>query len=85
MSTGLEGAELKLVAGDKDKGNWLGKLGVAKQVLVDDCPRLRPGLDALVPGYVYLQWVATGALACVEAGSHYRPNHHAKLGQAIFR
>ncbi len=73
------------MVGDEKAPNWLGKLGVAKQVLVDDAVRARPGVDALAAGYVYLQWVTTGAIACVEGGGHYRPNHHARLSQHIFR
>jgi hypothetical protein len=32
-----------------------------------------------------LQWITTGAIPCVEGGGHYRPNHHARLAQQIFR
>lgn len=84
-TTGLTGPALQLVRGDEKAPNWLSKLGVAKELLVDSAPRLRPDLDALIHGFVYLQWVSTGAIACVEGGGHYRPNHHAKLGQQIFR
>jgi phosphoglucan, water dikinase len=74
-----------LVVGDRDAPNWLAKLGVAKRVLVDEADRARPGMDALAGAYVYLQWITTGAVACVEGGGHYRPNHHAKLSQEIFK
>lgn len=63
----------------------LTKLKVAKTVLVDEAARARPGADALAAAFVYLQWVSTGAIACVEGGGHYRPNHHARLAQDIFR
>jgi hypothetical protein len=32
---GLQGAALQLVEGDRDAANWLGKLGLVKQLLVD--------------------------------------------------
>jgi hypothetical protein len=32
-----------------------------------------------------VQWITTGAIPCVEGGGHYRPNHHARLAQQIFR
>ena len=34
-TAGLQGAALHLVAGDRDAANWLGKLEVVKQLLVD--------------------------------------------------
>lgn len=33
---------------------------------------------------IYLYWVSSGAIACKEDGSHYRPNHHAKASQTVF-
>ena len=39
---------------------------------------------SLSPSF-YVQWVTTGALECAEGGGHYRPNHHARLGQDMFR
>ncbi|KAF6253313.1 pyruvate phosphate dikinase [Scenedesmus sp. NREL 46B-D3] len=74
-----------LVRGDEKAANWLRKLEVAKAVLVDEPARARPGVEALAAGFVYLQWVTTGAIPCVEGGGHYRPNHHARLAQHIFR
>lgn len=74
-----------LVRGDEHAANWLKKLEVAKTVLVDEAVRARPSVEALAAGFVYLQWVTTGAIACVEGGGHYRPNHHARVAQHIFR
>ena len=48
-------------------------------------PEQRPRLDALATAYVYMQWMATGAVACVEGGGHHRPNRHAELARTIFR
>lgn len=66
-----------LVEGDQAAANWLGKLEVVKGVLVDASPVMRPELDALTHAYIYMQWIATGAVACVEGGGHHRPNRHA--------
>lgn len=31
------------------------------------------------------QWMATGAIPCVEGGGHHRPNRHAELARTMFR
>ena len=54
-------------------------------MLVDDAEMWRPDHDALAHTFVYLSWVATGALPCVDAGGHRRPNHHADLSKVTFR
>ena len=41
--------------------------------------------EALAACAVYLEWVSTGAVQCVEGGGHYRPNRHAELSREIFR
>lgn len=76
---------VSLVKGDEKAPNWLSKLGVVKKELVDEADRARPDVPELAAGYVYLQWITTGAIPCVEGGGHYRPNHHARLAQQIFR
>jgi hypothetical protein len=53
-------------------------------VLVDQAERARPNLQQLANAHVYLSWVNTGALECVEGGGHYRPNHHAELAKTMF-
>ncbi|KAL3145446.1 2,3-dihydroxyphenylpropionate/2,3-dihydroxicinnamic acid 1,2-dioxygenase, variant 2 [Trebouxia sp. C0009 RCD-2024] len=82
---GLEGAALHLVQGDEKNGSWLGKIQTVKELLVDKAERSRPGLDALACAYIYLQWISTGAIPCVEGGGHFRPNRHAELAKIIFR
>lgn len=82
---GLKGAALALVQGDQKDGSWLGKMKHVKQLLVDDAPNKRPQLDALANAYIYLQWINTGAIPCVEGGGHFRPNHHAEQAAVIFR
>lgn len=49
-----------LLQGDRDAPNWLKKLMVAKKLLVDDAPDMRPLTEALAHGYVYLHWISTG-------------------------
>ena len=66
-------------------GSWRKKLEVVARVLVEDAPEGRPATDALAFAAVYLQWVNSGAIACVEDGGHHRPNRHAELGRVIFR
>lgn len=46
---------------------------------------MRPELDALAAVYIYLQWIMTGSIVCVEGGGHYRPNRHAELAKVMFR
>ncbi|KAL4513385.1 hypothetical protein Ndes2437B_g00596 [Nannochloris sp. 'desiccata'] len=84
-TSGLDGIALKLVEGDRDAPSWLNKLSLAKTMLVDDAPMWRPDQDTLAHAFVYLSWVATGALACVDAGGHRRPNHHADISKITFR
>jgi hypothetical protein len=71
-SSGLHGPELWLVEGDRGAPNWLGKLGVAKQVLVDRADRARPDVGALAAAYVYLQvgggWEMCWCVGIGEAG-----------------
>ena len=82
---GLQGAALQFVQGDSTAPSWLNKLDVAKRLLVDEAPAWRPEFDALSHAFVYLSWVATGAVQCIDAGGHRRPNHHADLGKIMFR
>ncbi|KAG2494284.1 hypothetical protein HYH03_007637 [Edaphochlamys debaryana] len=82
---GLGGVALALVKGDEQSASWLKKLSLQKHLLVDEPPACRPRLDELSYLYVYATWVNTGAIGCVESGSHYRPNHHANLALAMFR
>ena len=65
--------------------SWRQKLEQVKEVLVESAESMRPSMDALAPTYVYLQWITTGAIACVEDGGHHRPNKHAELAKIMFR
>lgn len=80
---GLQGAGLKLVEGDKSAGNWWRKLEVVRSLV--DSSEGGAHLDALVHSAVYLQWISTGQIVCVEDGGHHRPNKHAEIARQIFR
>jgi len=41
-------------------------------------------LDDLACSAVYLQWVSTGVVPCVEGGGHQRPNKASAVGRGIF-
>ena len=56
--------------------SWLAKIDAVKRLLVDDALDKKPKVEALAAAYVYLQWIATGAIQCVEGGGHHRPNRH---------
>ncbi|CAI5966357.1 unnamed protein product [Closterium sp. NIES-65] len=42
-------------------------------------------LDAMIYASIYLQWINTGQIPCVEDGGHRRPNRHAEISRRIFR
>ena len=58
---------------------------MAKQLIVDKSEDMRPTLDTIAPVYIYLHWISTGCIECVESGGHYRPNKHAELSRIMFR
>lgn len=82
-SSGLTGVAKALVEADKGAGNWWRKLETVENLLLP----LQPGerLEALVYASIYLQWINTGQIACVEDGGHRRPNRHAEISRKIFR
>lgn len=72
----MHAAKLSFSACRLSRFSWLAKIEAAKTLLVDRAPDKKPELDALAAAYVYLQWIATGAIQCVEGGGHHRPNRH---------
>ena len=60
--------------------SWLAKIELIKCVLVDEASS-QPDVDALACGYIYMQWISTGAIICVEGGgqSHWPPTLAFKL------
>ena len=45
----------------------------------------RPDIDLLVSVAVYLRFIGTGAVPCGEDGGHYRPSHHARISEHLYR
>ncbi|CAI0453123.1 unnamed protein product [Linum tenue] len=83
-TSGLEGLSLKLVEGDRSARNWWKKLEVVRELIVGS---LESGdrMDALIYSAIYLKWINTGQIPCLEDGGHHRPNHHAEISRQIFR
>jgi len=94
------GPAAALVAGDAGAPSWLDKMRLVAAVVADGDLRAgggpgpdpatppgarRPTLDALANAYIYLTLIARGALPCVEAGGHARPNRAAEAGLKTFR
>eukprot|EP00897_Mesotaenium_endlicherianum_P010694 jgi/Mesen1/9653/ME000671S09008 len=82
---GLQGAALHLVGGDQKAGNWWRKLEVVKELVQGKQESGAELLDALVHSAIYLQWINSGQIVCVEDGGHHRPNKHAEISRHIFR
>ncbi|GAQ78092.1 water dikinase [Klebsormidium nitens] len=84
-TSNLSGPAARLVDGDKHGGSWWQKLEVVKGLVVPPEVGQKPDFDALVNANIYLQWINTGAISCVESGGHHRPNKHAEIARKIFR
>ncbi|CAI5481687.1 unnamed protein product [Closterium sp. Yama58-4] len=82
-TSGLDGPAKALVESDKSAGNWWRKLEAVEKLLLP----LERGqrLDAMIYASIYLQWINTGQIPCVEDGGHRRPNRHAEISRRIFR
>ena len=79
---GLPDAARRIVENDRDSPSWRQKLQALEGVLCMDSNHA--DMDALAYSSIYLFWVGVGAIACVEDGSHYRPNHHANASQKMY-
>ncbi|CEM11132.1 unnamed protein product [Vitrella brassicaformis CCMP3155] len=89
--THLSGSARQLVEGDKKAGSWRNKLGVVKEVVEnlhvspkEDNAQGDLAAHALVDVSIYLNFIQTGIVQCVEDGGHHRPNHHANLSKVVF-
>ncbi|KAG5588688.1 hypothetical protein H5410_049122 [Solanum commersonii] len=83
-TSGLTGISLKLVEGDKNARNWWRKLEVVRELVVENMDSSHR-LEALTYAAVYLKWINTGQIPCLEDGGHHRPNRHAEISRLIFR
>ncbi|KAK3262784.1 2,3-dihydroxyphenylpropionate/2,3-dihydroxicinnamic acid 1,2-dioxygenase [Cymbomonas tetramitiformis] len=81
-TTGLTGTALRLVEADRNAGSWWQKMQVVEEHLGWG---KKPDLEALACCSIYLQWIASGQIPCVESGGHRRPNAIAELSRLIFR
>ena len=70
----------KLVEGNQRCRSWREKLDFIRELLANET-----GLTAeqLVDLAVYLRFLGTGEIPCVEDGRHFRPAHHARISQQI--
>jgi phosphoglucan,water dikinase len=76
----LADAARRIVEGDRDSSSWRQKLQMVERLICDN----GADVDSLAYVTVYLFWISVGAIACVEDGTHYRPNHHAGSAERMF-
>ena len=76
----LADAARRIVEGDRDSSSWRQKLQMVEKLICDD----GADVDSLAYATVYLFWISVGAIACVEDGTHYRPNHHAGSAERMY-
>jgi len=70
----------RVVEGDRDSSSWRQKLQTVENIICEN----GADVDTLAYATVYLFWISVGAIACVEDGTHYRPNHHAGSAERMF-
>lgn len=70
----------RVVEGDRDSSSWRQKLQMVEKIICEN----GADVDTLAYATVYLFWISVGAIACVEDGTHYRPNHHAGSAERMF-
>ncbi|XP_022955527.1 phosphoglucan, water dikinase, chloroplastic-like isoform X4 [Cucurbita moschata] len=83
-TSGLEGLALQLVEGDKNARNWRRKLEVVRELLVENV-HAEECLESLIYSAIYLKWINTGQIPCLEDGGHHWPDRHAETSRIIFR
>jgi len=62
---GLPDAARRLVEGDRDAGSWRQKLEVVDNIIGEGGDN---SIDALGYSAIYLSWIGSGAIRCVEGG-----------------
>lgn len=77
----LQGASRAIADGDKSSTSWLQKLELIASMVGQGHAI---SLDKVAACGVYLRWVSTGTIACVEDGHHHRPNRMAEVARDIF-
>jgi len=76
----LAPAAASIVGGDRDSSSWRQKLQMVEKLLCEN----GADVDSMAYATVYLFWISVGAIACVEDGTHYRPNHHAGSAERMY-
>ena len=71
----------ELAAGDQRCRSWREKLDFVRGLLARKDRAL--SADQLVDVALYLQFLNTGEIVCVEDGRHFRPAHHARIASEI--
>jgi phosphoglucan,water dikinase len=71
----------ELVDGDRTRRSWREKLDFVRDLLGRDNPAVTA--DQLVDVAIYLRFLGTGEIACLEDGRHFRPAQHARLSSQI--
>lgn len=74
-----EGFMGRLIESDRNARSYREKLKGVAALLDDETPGAG-GLSAL---YVYLKFINSGEIKCLEDGRHFRPSNHARLSLAI--
>ena len=70
-----------LATADKRGRSWREKLDFVRQLLILEATPLTT--EQLADVAIYLRFLSTGEIACVEDGRHFRPAHHARIALQI--
>jgi phosphoglucan,water dikinase len=71
----------QIVEADKRSQSWREKLDFVRELLAVETAPLTTG--QLVDIAIYLRFLGTGQIQCVEDGRHFRPAHHARIALQI--
>lgn len=72
----------QIVRANRQYRSWRQRLSWIRDILDEQGPEVSIGQLAYLA--IYLRFMGTGQVSCVEDGRHYRPSHHAKIAQNIF-
>uniref|UniRef100_A0A6T7TZR6 Uncharacterized protein n=1 Tax=Hanusia phi TaxID=3032 RepID=A0A6T7TZR6_9CRYP len=79
-----------IVKANQENGSWRQKLEFVKSLFYDKNVASASGFNQQEPETshlamiaIYLHFLSTGQVTCVEDGRHYRPNHHSMMASAI--
>src|SRR5208337_1172583 len=63
--------------------SWRNRLGWIHSLFADSA--FDPDTEHLTYMAIYLRFIGTGEVPCSEEGGHYRPSHHAKTAEQIYK